>query len=189
MPSLQLKAEPLLGGFQVTFDDTTLAEVDNISIVSIAIPLDGRDVLASAIERAFGADIPAPGESTLSKDGRTRFLWTMQDQIFALFEEENPHAANDVAKKLNGAGYVTLQSDNWVALRLAGNKACDALERICPLDLHPSAFPEGRAARTVMDHMGTLVLREGSDTFLLLSASSSARSFLHTVETSLHNVT
>ena len=44
------------------------------------------------------------------------------------------------------------------------------------------------AARTVMEHLGVLILRTGEDDYLLLSASSSAKSFLHAVEVSLTNV-
>jgi sarcosine oxidase subunit gamma len=40
-----------------------------------------------------------------------------------------------------------------------------------------------------MEHLGTIVLRDGTDSFLLLSAHSSAESFLHAVETSIRNVT
>jgi methylglutamate dehydrogenase subunit D len=39
-----------------------------------------------------------------------------------------------------------------------------------------------------MEHLGTILLREADDRFLLMSASSSARSFLHGLETSLRNV-
>jgi sarcosine oxidase subunit gamma len=39
-----------------------------------------------------------------------------------------------------------------------------------------------------MEHLGVLILRSGDDEYLLLSASSSARSFLHAVETSLRNI-
>lgn len=189
MPSPQLKAEPLLGGFHATFEDTDLIEVTELAILSIAIPLDGDAAFASALTKAFGAGVPSPGASTLSSDGRTRFLWMAPDQLFALFENDSPNAAGAMRKKLEGAAYVTLQSDNWVALRLSGNKARDALERICPIDLHPSSFPVGRASRTVMEHMGAIVLNEDANSFLLLSASSSAKSYLHAVETSLQNVT
>ena len=74
-------------------------------------------------------------------------------------------------------------------LRLRGEKAREALERICLLDLDESAFQVGDAARTAMEHLGTVILREGSDCFLLMSAGSSAKSFLHAVETSVRNVT
>ena len=188
MPSLQLEAEPLLGGFQESFDDTELSEATELAIVSIAIPLDGEQAFKAALSKAFGIGIPSPGQSVLSADGKTRFLWTGQDQLFALFEAPSPRAAADLGDKLGNAVYVTLQSDNWVALRISGRHARAALERICPIDLDPSAFPEGCAARTVMEHMGAFILRDGADSFVLLSASSSAQSFLHAVKTSIENV-
>ena len=61
-----------------------------------------------------------------------------------------------------------------------------ALERFCPLDL--GAFPAGSVARTAMEHMGAVIAREDdAPTFLLLSARSSARSFLHGLGTALES--
>ncbi|MGI9484322.1 MAG: sarcosine oxidase subunit gamma [Geminicoccaceae bacterium] len=188
MASLQLDAEPLLGGFQESFDDTELSEAIELAIVSIAIPLGGERAFKAALSKAFGVGIPAPGQSVLSADGQTRFLWTGQDQLFAIFEDPSPRAAADLGDKLGNVVYVTLQSDNWVALRISGGHARAALERICPIDLAPSVFPKGAAARTAMEHMGTFILRDGADSFVLLSASSSAQSFLHAVKTSIENV-
>jgi len=100
-----------------------------------------------------------------------------------------PHAEPDAAKRVNaelkGAAYTTDQTDNWVVLALSGPLALAALERLCPIDLHDSSFPIDSSARTVMEHMGAVICRTGEDSFLLMSASSSAASFLHAVETSL----
>lgn len=188
MLDLMLEAEPPLGDFDETIGATTLTEMANLAIVSIAIPLGGEAAFEAALAEAYGASMPAPGQTVLSRDGKTRFLWTARDQLFALFDDPSPNAALDVTKKLDGKAYVTLQSDNWVALRLEGNLARAALERICPIDLHEAAFPEGRIARTLMEHMGAFICRDGAHSFLLLSASSSAKSYLHAVKTSLKNV-
>ena len=51
------------------------------------------------------------------------------------------------------------------------------------------AFGDGRVARTVMEHLGVIIHRESDGTYLLMSASSSAESFLHAVETSIKYVT
>jgi hypothetical protein len=40
-----------------------------------------------------------------------------------------------------------------------------------------------------MEHLGAIVFHDAPDGFLLMSSASSARSFLHAVETSLHHVT
>ncbi len=188
MSDLSLTPEPPLGGFQASFADTTLAEAANLAVVSIAVPAGGDAAFASALTAAYGTSRPEPGGSTHSSDGKTRFIWMARDQIFALFEDGGDDAAAGVIGKLKNTAYGTLQSDSWAALRLTGSKARVALERICPLDLHPMAFPQGRVARTVMEHLGTIILREGEDSFLLLSASSSAGSFLHAVKTSIENV-
>ncbi len=188
MSDLSLTPEPPLGGYQASFADTTLAEAADLVITSIAVPAGGDAAFASALTAAYGTSRPEPGRSVLSSDGKTRFLWTARDQLFALFEDAVADAATAVIGKLKNTAYGTLQSDSWVALRLAGPKARAALERICPLDLHPNAFPQGHVARTVMEHLGTIVVREGDDSFLLLSASSSAGSFLHAVKTSIENV-
>jgi len=185
VPDLELEALPPLGGYREAFGGTELTEVTDLAIVSLAVPQGREAPFEAALSGVYGATRPAPGFSTLSADGRTRFLWTAPDQLFALFEDMSPMAADEVEASLGGAAYVTLQSDNWLALRLSGGKAHAALERICPIDLHPAAFPDGRVARTAMEHMGAFILRERVDSFLLLSASSSARSFLHAVKTSL----
>ena len=71
---------------------------------------------------------------------------------------------------------------------MSGTGVRVALERICPLDLDDQAFPEGRVARTAMEHLSVIILRDGPDSFLLMSPRSSARSFRHAVELSVENV-
>jgi methylglutamate dehydrogenase subunit D len=181
--------EPFLGGYAGSFGETTLAEVTDLALVSIAVPLGGRDALDAALDAAWGASIVAPGRTAGSSDGATRLIGLAPDLLLAVLPHPDGLAAPAITDRLGATAYVTEQSDNWVILRLAGPAARPALERICPIDLHPAAFPEGRAARTMMEHLGAIVVHEAPDTFLLLSASSSAGSFLHALETSLRNVT
>lgn len=194
MLDIQLEAKPLLGGFRKTYQGTDLTEaaelveVTDFSILSIAIPLGGEAAFVAALSAAFKTSKPEPGGSTLSADGKTRFIWMSPDQLFCLSSSAPSNADAAMKEKLKGTGYVTLQSDSWVSLRLSGPNARVALERICPIDLHEKAFHEGRVARTVMEHLGVIILRDSDDGFLLLSASSSADSFLHAVETSVLNV-
>ncbi|MFQ5621774.1 MAG: sarcosine oxidase subunit gamma [Paracoccaceae bacterium] len=189
MADFVLKAQPALGGYSEDFEGTRLEEVADLAIVSLATPLGGEAAVAEALTAAYGCEVPPVGRSALSADGATRLLAMARDQLFVVFPHAPPDALSVVAEKTGGAGYLTDQSDTWFALRLSGPGALGALERICLLDLHESAFPPGSAARTVMEHMGCIVLREMEDTFLLLSARSSARSFLHAVETSLRYTT
>ncbi|MBY5986994.1 sarcosine oxidase subunit gamma [Roseovarius atlanticus] len=188
MADFTLTSEPPLKGFDQGFGDTRLHAPADLAIVSIALPLGDEDAALKAIGSAFDADLPAPGLSVMGKDN-TRLVRLGPDQAFAIFTRATPDAEPHVQTLLNGAAYTTDQTDVWTGLVLDGPLARTALERICPIDLHPDAFAEGAAARTVMEHLGVLILRTGPDAYLLLSASSSAGSFLHAVETSLLNVT
>ena len=188
MADFTLEAKPQLGGFSRTVSGTELAEVRGKALVSIAIPLGGESALAAALESALGTALPAPGKTARAAADGLRLLRLQQDQLFALFNHQGDRPVDAVSAQLGDAGYYTDQSDGWVLLRLRGPSAREALERICPLDLHDAAFADGDAARTVMEHLGVVILREGADSYLLMSAASSARSFLHAVETSLKNV-
>ena len=82
------------------------------------------------------------------------------DQAMLVFEHAAADAAQVVSDAMKGTVYTTLQTDAWVVLTLAGGNARAALERLCPLDLHDSVFAVNSAARTVMEHMGAMILRE-----------------------------
>ena len=187
MPDFTLTSAPPLAGYDQSFDGVTLAAPADLAIVSIALPLGGEVAAEKAIKAAYGAALPAPGKSVLSKDGSARLIRLSSDAAFVIFTHATPDAEPHVAAKLKGTAYTTDQTDVWSALEISGANALTALERICPIDLHPDAFADGDAARTSMEHLGTLIIRTGSDTFLLMSGSSSAKSFLHAIETSIHN--
>lgn len=187
MSDFTLTSAPPLAGTDRSFDGVTLRAPADLAIVSIALPLGAEEAARKAVKTAFGAALPEPGKSAPAKDG-ARLLRLSPDQAFVLFTHPAPDAEPVIAARLKGAAYTTDQTDVWCALELSGPNARAALERICPIDLHPDAFAVDDLVRTVMEHLGTIILRTDADTFLLLSASSSARSFLHAVETSIGNV-
>ncbi len=180
-----LSAAPILGGVNQSIGENRIVERDDLALVSIATPIDGEASLTASLETGWGLALPDPTVST--PRGETRAVRTAPDQLLLIFQHGTPNADATVKSKLGGTGYTTDQTDAWVILEVSGPKTLDALERLCPLDV--SHFPDGGAGRTVMEHMGAMVIRLGADRFLLLSASSSARSFLHAVETSYRYVT
>lgn len=187
MPEFTLTAKPALGAYDRTFDGVRLRELVDLALVSIALPRGGEAAAEQAIEAAFQAGLPVPGKSVLSRDGSQRLLRLGREQLFVLFARDTPDAETCIANRLNGAAYITDQSDVWVGLEMSGANARRALERICPIDLHPTAFAQGSVARTAMEHLGTMIVHSEPDTFVLMSARSSAGSFLHAVETSIRN--
>ena len=183
---IRLTATPPLGGADLRLGGNRILERADLAIVSVATPRDGDQALAHALKNQWGLAPPTPTQSSTAGD--TRAVWTSPDQILLLFPHDAPDEMTVVQKKLGGTGYTTTQTDAWVVLELSGPDTPAALERLCPLDLHPDAFPNDASARTVMEHMGAIIVRTGPETFLLMSASSSARSFLHAVETSYNYV-
>ena len=178
-----LTPTPTLGGYDQSFGDLRLRDCTELEMVSLAIPLDGLQAAEKAVKSAYTLDMPEPGQSSASKTHR--LIRISPDQAMLVFEHAGADAAQKVNEALKGAVYTTLQTDAWVALSLSGATARAALERLCPLDLHDCAFPIDSAARTVMEHMGAMIVRDGTDSFTLMSASSSAGSFLHAIETSI----
>ena len=178
-----------LDGYERTIGTVTLAEIADLALVSAAVPRGGDAALAAALADGFGAARPATGASTLGDRHGARILGMQPDQLFILFAPPNrDRAVETVSAALGPVAYLTDQSDSWAMLRIAGADIRAALELICPLDLGEEAFPQGRVARTAMEHVSVIVLRDGVDGFLLMSPRSSARSFLHAVERSAETV-
>lgn len=187
MAEYTLQAEPPLAGTEMEIAGVRLWAPADLALVSLALPLGGETAAEQAVRAAYGVALPEIGRSSLAGDG-TRLIRLAPDLAFALFPHATPDAERVVAERLKGAVYTTDQTDVWVALALSGPNTRRALERICPIDLHGQVFGVGHAARTVMEHLGVLILRTGDDDYLLLSASSSAKSFLHAIEVSLRNI-
>jgi len=183
---ITLNAAPLLGP-DLRIGGNTIRERADIALVSLATPLGGDAAVAAALRAAWGLEKPTPVMS--SHAGEMRALRSGADQILLAFAHATPDANAVVQAAIKGAGYSTDQTDAWVILELDGPDTLSALARLCPLDLNPAAFPPGAAARTVMEHMGAFVLHLEDGRYWLMSASSSASSFLHAVETSYRNVT
>lgn len=189
MPDFSLASQSPLDGLNRSHGDITLSEPPGLALVSVATPLGGHEILSAALVSAFGATLPRAGASTTSEDGTVRFLGLQSDQAFALFKYAGDDPRATIAGQLGEAGYYTDQSDSWAMLRLSGAGSLIALQRLCMLDLDPREFPAGAVARTAMEHLAVIILREGDDAFLLMSPRSSANSFLHAVETAILNTT
>lgn len=188
MSDFSLTAAPPLADFDRRFGDTVLKAPKDLAIVSIALPLGGEAAAKKAIKGAYGVALPDIGQSAVAQDDAAAIMRLGSDQAFVLFPCPTPDAEPRVAALLKGAAYTTDQTDAWCALELSGPLARAALERICMVDLHPDAFAVNSVARTVMEHLGAIIARTGAQTYMLLSASSSAKSFAHAVEVSLENV-
>jgi sarcosine oxidase subunit gamma len=177
-----------LDNFSAEINGISLREITGKAIVSIAVPRNGLAPLKTALKKAYKLDLPGPGQSTIAHAGTTRLVSTGPDQYFLIFDEPLVDAVSSVRKQIGGTGYLTCQSDSFAMLKVSGSRSREALERICQLDLEDGAFPVNMAQRTMMEHLGVLIIRESANSFILMSARSSAGSFLHAVETSATNI-
>ncbi|PJK27583.1 sarcosine oxidase subunit gamma [Minwuia thermotolerans] len=187
MAEFELAPRSPLGGIRQDFGGVSLSEPAGLGIAAIAVPRGGDAALADAVRAVWGMELPTVGRYSIGTDG-LRLIGMSPDQFFAVFPCEGPDAARIVATALGEAAWVTEQSDAWAVLDLEGPGVRAALERVCPLDLHPDLFAADLAQRTLMEHLSVIVMRLAEDRFRLMSPSSSALSFLHMVETSARNI-
>lgn len=179
----ELTRSAVLGSFDRIIGGIRLREHPELALVSLALPRGRETEAKQAIVSAYGMELPGPGQSVTN--GTHRLVWMGSDQMMLVFADDAPLAEPSVRTVLGSACYTTSQTDGWVVLSVSGAGVRNALARLCPIDLHDSVFPVGAVARTVMEHMGAMVLRDGNESFLLFSASSSAVSFLQAVEESV----
>ena len=137
------------------------------------MPYRGR---AEAVGQALPCGWPAPGR--IAEGGGVRAIWSGREA--AMVTGARPEG-------LGGLAAVTDQSDAWVALHLDGPAAGDVLARLVPIDLRERTFPEGSAARTLLGHMGVLILRSGGG-FEIHAFRSVAGTLAHELERAMRAV-
>ena len=188
MADFKLEPYPFLWGKERYFGKNYQEIVFAQSIVSMAIPRGKEENFSNGFTNAFGTPLPEPGRFVYSNDDELLFLWMSTDQVFVLFKREDLFPEVKIQTRMEEPGFLTDQTDNWCQIRLIGPDVNQALTRICPLDLDLRQFPVGGCARTVMEHLGSVIIRESEEEYLLLSPSSSSESFLEAIEQSFNNI-
>jgi len=174
-----------LSGFAKEWPGFALKEYYMGELISLACVLGQEKEFATYFKKVFGKPPPNPNEMVEIKGGFA--MWSGQCQYMLLLSGENIQADTEVADKLKGTAYATLQSDGWASLDVKGARAFNVLERFIPLDLRRE--PINFAARTSAHHIAVIVLKLSETEFRLLTPRSSAQSFLegliHTAENTL----
>jgi len=183
-----LEKESALEGAEHEFNGVNVSEVIDKSLVMVAIPRGTLADVESAIKKSCELSIPKMEQSTESSDSSIT-LWRLQNsQVLAYFSYDGDDAESHLKIKFNAPVYFTDQSDTWAMIRVEGPKSRDVLERICPINIDPEVFQVGSVSRTVMEHIGTIIFRDGDDSYVLLTMRSFGRSMLHAIEVSVKNV-
>ena len=191
-----LTAQSPLDGYEMITDGASLIEVIGLSMVSVAPLAGSQAAFQTAMVKLFKtgkSDSPEPSATmALDRSGKQNCILmpSAQNQWFLCFDDDGTDPI-DAAKVLLGKSLskqiaMTDQSDSWVVLALSGPQSRQTLARICPIDCRASAMPVGTTARTSMEHLGAIITRRPNEgdhqpCFWLLSARSSAASFLHAI--------
>ncbi len=163
-----------------------ITEVTTTALASVSCRMGKAQAFATAATALFGGPLPGPGQST--KGDPYGVIWTGPEQWFA----EAPFDSHeDIAKTLKaGLGdtaSVTEQTDGWVRFDVSGATVVDLLERLCPVPARQ--MQTGAATRTVVEHMGCLVIcRAAGAQFSILAPRSYAASLHHALVTAARSI-
>ena len=143
-------------GFSGAGIGVTIDERRDLAIAHVAARRGQQTALASSFATKMGVILPDKLRSAAG-DGIAA-LWIGPGQWLVI--EEAP-ATRDLAARLAadlaGLASVCDQSGMYIVLRVSGPRARDALAKGVQIDLHPRAFGTGRAAATVVHHIGVQI--------------------------------
>ncbi len=164
----------------------TISEITNCALASVTLRRGKDQAFAVAAETLFATALPAPG--VWQQAGVYGLIWTGPDQWFI----EAPFASHEDIAQILKAGLgdsasVTEQTGGWVRFDVQGARVVDLLERLCPA---PSRrMQTGAATRTLLEHMGCLVIcRETAQHFSLLAPRSYAKSLAHALTAAARSI-
>lgn len=157
----------------LTLGDCRIDALPSGPITAVA-PYPGR---TGEVASRLGG-FPAPGEVLTVPAGR--LVWAGRETAY-LFG-----ADRTALEGLDGLAAVTDQSDAWAGLVLAGGGLHSVLARLVPLDLAGMATPH--AARSLLNHLPLLLVRQDEDSADLWTYRSMAGSLLHEVRTAMRAV-
>ena len=143
------------------------------------MPRRGREAaFAAAMRAAFGMDPPGPGRAISAGDATAIWIQPTAWFLCAPRAAEGALAAR-AAAAFAGIAAVEDQSHGRTTIRISGPNARAVLSRGCRVDLHPRAFGPGRAASTMIAHVGCLVHQvDDAPSYDLVVFSTFAQTFL-----------
>lgn len=130
-----------------------------------------------AANRLFGLALPVQ-PNTSARDDDAALLWMGPTSwLFVASPDTARPAFDDSRRALNDAGAALFDlSSSYIAWSVAGSAAARVLNRGCPLDLSPNAFPAGHCAQSLLGHVAALFHRpDDSSAFIVIVARSYAR--------------
>ncbi len=129
-------------------------------LTHLNLRLDPADAEALAVaHQVLGLQLPLTPNTTTA-GGNLLAIWLGPDEWLLLSEHpESDSLATYLQASLAGHfASVVDTSAGQTVIRLSGPSALDVLARGCALDLHPSAFPPGACAQTLLARAQALLI-------------------------------
>lgn len=155
-----------------------LVERFDVALASVATR-KGKDEALRAAAATIGLPLPEPARAASGRDWSS--FWVAPDMWMV---ETDLAIREDIVAALKPAfgeaASITEQTDAWVRFDLSAPDLAPLLERLSNLDF-PQA-PDGFASRTVIEHIGCYLIRQGKGSVTLYGPRSSAASLIHALE-------
>ena len=185
MSDFRLKAVPALGGIgygPIEIGGYRLEENPGLALASVASRNGESERVRSILGDMLGTTPPGPGKLSNGQGGMQSF-WTGPDQwMVSAPHETHELLARELKDKFENAASVTEQNDAWACLEVSGPDLTSLLERLSAFD--SQALHEGDAVRTVIEHVGCIVLCLETRRRCRMFAG---RSFAHSLHHALQN--
>lgn len=178
-----LESTTAFSGLERSIGELTIRDAGHRVMISLAFKSGKRDAIDALCQSRLGISLPAMGGVSRARDGLT-LLGLQYDQIWCCQEDSGDADARNLSARLGNQDglYLTDHGDGWAILSLEGKSILAVLERLCPLNLDTRFFPVQSVSRTVLEHMGAVIIRTGDFAFDIMTPRSYASSLLHAVE-------
>lgn len=142
-----------------------LAEIPFVRQVNLRMPAKGPAADAVGVE--LGTPLPVE-PNTVARAGELSVLWLGPDEWLVVGGGDEARLRAAVGTEPASVVDVSAQR---TTIRVAGASARDLLAHGCSLDLHPSRFPAGRCAQTMLAQAPVILLSLPDEYRILVRAS------------------
>ena len=138
--------------------DSQLSERPFLTHLNLRLDPTDADALAAA-HQVLGLQLPLTPNTTAASQ-ELLATWLGPDEWLLLTEHHQPDSlVTDLQTALTGRfASVVDTSAGQTVIRLSGPSTLDVLARGCALDLHPSVFPPGACAQTLLARAQALLI-------------------------------
>lgn len=142
---------PTTADFAISSPDCTIVNI-------VSAPQRVADLRGLASSK-LGCELPH--KPSLTAGDGFEFVWTGPDRWLAIGSGLPEPSMGKLASVFAETASLVDVSDAYAFLRLNSPKANEAMMKLLPIDLDPSAFPSGAVALTHIGHVGVIVIQRG----------------------------